>query len=141
MLKSIRKIILSLFASQIALLEGKLEIAEIQIEFFQGQAKEERAARFKAEKKFDDELERNRTREDLYHAQSLANAGVNSLPSRFEPDNQEETDTKILSEQEESLLRQRARDYCQAASSIVTNQEIENTFELMKKNPEKWLSN
>lgn len=129
-----------LIVPEIDRLQTELAQAKEERDWYRDRCNESGGERLKAESALRSEINRNRKREDLLQGQILELAGGKRLPVRIEEKKPEET-PEGLSPMAEQALRDRAREYCTQRynEADITEEKIDEVFEMMKLDPEEWL--
>jgi hypothetical protein len=93
-----------------------------------------------AKKELKAEINRNRRREDAFLNVIVQAATTKNLPKRQPDDEQPTPSTEpTLSQAQEILLRDRARQLVEQKFETVTPEEVERVFQIMKTDAEEWL--
>jgi hypothetical protein len=117
-----------------------------QAQWFRSQVLELSGRLEKVQKDLDAEIKRNRKREDELVAQILELGGGRRLAHRLEqprlPNVDIETPDTTVTPIQESLLRERAREYCEQRSEgdEITGEMVERVYQQMLQDPQQWLS-
>ncbi len=129
-----------LISPEIDRLSSELAQAKKERDWFEARCEESGGQRLKAEADLRSEINRNRKREDLLTDQIRELAGAKRLPVRIVEEKPEELPAG-LSPMAEQALRDRAREYCEQRynEADITQEKIDEVFEMMKLDPEEWL--
>lgn len=133
-----------LFSPALRELQQKNRVLADEVDFWCDRYHDERKARVEAESKLEQETKTNRTREDLLLNAALHAAGSDGIPIRDVLETPDTSDTDELPPgvpEDDDVLRDRAQQIAEQKFQDPTEDQVEEIYEDMKKNPAYWLSN
>lgn len=127
---------------QTAMLQTRLNEATAQANWFDRMARDAGAKLLKKEAELAAEIKRNRKREDDLMNQIIELSGGRKVSTRIEPPTPEPEPVNKLTAVQESILRERAREYCEQKShgEPVTQEQFEEVYQRMLEDPAQWLN-